>query len=65
MALLVFRDGPREVPEHVETVLSGFELYRFTYEEAMAKANRRMESDVIRKAQNKLIGEHFRNWGRR
>jgi len=38
---LRFTTGPRIVPGHVATMLTGIETERFTYEEAMMRANRR------------------------
>jgi hypothetical protein len=38
---LRFSTGLRIVPDHVAVLLSGFETERFTYEEAMMRANRR------------------------
>jgi hypothetical protein len=64
VAQLVFRDGPREVPEHVEAMLRGIEVYRLTYGEALAEANRRAESAVVSKAMSKSINDHFRSGGR-
>jgi hypothetical protein len=62
---MVFRDGPRDVPEHVEAMLRGIEAYKLTYEDAIAAANRRAEGQVVEKVMNKMISEHFRTWGAR
>lgn len=61
---MVFRDGPREVPEHVEAMLRGLEVYRMTYQEAIAAANHRAEAAVVSKVMAKTISDHFRGSGR-
>ncbi len=65
MAELEFRDGNREVPEHVELILKGIETYRMTYDEAIAAANRRLASDHVEQAFGKIKADHFRAQVRR
>lgn len=55
-----FRDGKRLVPEYISALLSGIETYRFTYEEAIARANQKVESDFVNAQQDRILAAHFR-----
>jgi hypothetical protein len=50
-----FTTGPRTVPAHVAAMLSGIETVRYTYEEALALANRRSESNYIRNSMRSMF----------
>lgn len=63
MPKVEFRDGYRDVPEHVGALLKGIETSRYTYDEAMGAANRRMESDFIERGVTRIRSEHFRDHG--
>lgn len=65
MAQLVFRDGPREVPEHVGNMLKGIEIHRLTYSEAIAEANLKAQNEYVSKTINSMIANHFRQTGGR
>lgn len=55
-----FRDGFRHVPDHIaDTVLSGIETRKYTYKEAIAAGNRKMEADQIYRGQQNIIRAHF------
>jgi len=56
---LEFRDGTRSVPPHVVEILRGVETFRFTYEQAMAEGNKRMEARVVGDHMNSIIRTHF------
>lgn len=56
----VFRDGKRAVPEHVNAILGDLETDNLTYEEAMLRANERMEADLLNERQADIIAAHFR-----
>jgi len=55
-----FRDGKRVVPAYIANLLSGIETYRFTYEEAIQMANKKVEADFINAQQDKILAAHFR-----
>jgi hypothetical protein len=55
-----FRDGPRNVPEHVMAMLSGLDTHRMTYQQAIEAANRRMVGDQLQSAQDSMIQQHFK-----
>jgi hypothetical protein len=60
MKELTFRDGNRTVPDHVETMLSGIETWRYTYEDAMRVANDKLLGDKIDAAQRAMLRDHFK-----
>jgi len=55
-----FRDGKRMVPPYIGSLLSGIETYRLTYDEAIAVANKKIESDFINAQQDKILAAHFK-----
>jgi hypothetical protein len=63
VAQLVFRDGPRDVPPHVEDILKGIEIHKMTYDEAIKAGNMKMENEYLAKHVNKMLSEHFRLGG--
>ena len=60
MAELEFRTGKRAVPDHLADLMAGIETYKLTYEEALRQANARLTGDYLRKAQDRMLHEHFR-----
>lgn len=60
MAQVEFRDGWREIPDYLRDLMLGLETHHFSYEEAMALANRKILEDHMSDAQAKLIKQHFR-----
>lgn len=65
---LQFRDGEREVLDYLADLMAGFETYRMTYDEAVAKANADAVNTKVQKAMDKIIQDHFKNlrgmpWG--
>jgi len=60
MSALRFRDGEREVPEHIELRLAGIDVRRMTYDEAMDAANKREFADYVNGAQRSMVRDHFR-----
>ncbi len=57
---LEFRDGKKTVPPYIAKLLSGIETYRLTYDEAIAAANKKLESDFINAQQDKVLAAHFK-----
>jgi hypothetical protein len=57
---LEFRDGKRTVPPYIAHLLTGIETYRLTYDEAIAAANKKLESDFINAQQDKILAAHFK-----
>lgn len=62
MALVVFRDGPREIPTHLAELMTGIETYKLTYDDAVAETNRKLINDYLDKALDKVVSQHFKDW---
>jgi hypothetical protein len=60
VAEVVFRDGPREIPDHLADLMAGLETFRMTFDEAVNAANRRLVSDRLERARRELIRDHFK-----
>lgn len=57
---LPFRDGEREVLDHIGMWMTGIDTARLTYEEALIEMNHKQERDFINRAADKVISSHFR-----
>lgn len=64
MVTIEFRDGRRDVPEHVAVLLSTIETYTLTFEQAMEKANKSLMTDYITKVQARTVADHLNRFGR-
>lgn len=60
MKIVEFRDGERDVPDHVADMMRGLRTWEMTYEEAKSKSENRMVSQALEVAQKDLIDAHFR-----
>lgn len=60
MAQLIFRDGARDVPDHVEALLKGIDTYKLNFDDAIAAANRKLMNEYLGKSVDKMINDHFR-----
>lgn len=60
-----FRDGIREVPDHVWAMLTDMriETFRYTYEEAIRRADQEMLARRLSEAQNELVRSHLARLG--
>ena len=61
MPEIKFRDGPRNVPPHVEELLANIDTYKLTYAEAMRQMNNRLMVDHLERAHTKFVADHFRS----
>ncbi len=66
MAQVELRDGWREVPDHVAALLAPHadQLYRLTYEEAIALVNNELVRSRANAEFDKIVGAHLRTFGR-
>lgn len=55
-----FRDGKRLVPDYLGAIMAGLETHRLTYEEAILRANKRMEADFVNAQRDHVLAAHFR-----
>lgn len=62
-----FRTGKREVSDYIGEMLVGFGIktHRLTFDQAIAEMNRRMEGNVINRAFDRLVDQHFAERGGR
>ncbi len=57
---LRFRDGEREVPNHLAIRMKKMNVRVMTYDAAVASVNRQEMADYLNKAQSRIISDHFR-----
>lgn len=50
-----FKEGWREVPDHLGQLLQNLETWTMTYQEAVEKANWKLAADYANKAQDDII----------
>jgi hypothetical protein len=50
-----FKEGWREVPDHLGKLLQGLETWTMSYQEAVEKANWKLAADYANKAQDDII----------
>jgi len=55
-----FRDGTREVPDHLAILMRGLETFRLTYREALEQVNGGFLRDWLNGKQDDLLRRHFR-----
>ena len=56
-----FRDGKRQVPDHVAEMMESLPTHTMTYEQAMEKANWKLADDHVSRAFDGFVQSHFRN----
>jgi hypothetical protein len=61
---LVFRDGRRTVPPHLFDMMSGMDTVRYTYSDAIDRANQRATVDHVNGVFSSIVSAHFREPGR-
>jgi len=59
MQKLLFRDGEREVPDHLADLMESFETRAMTYDQAVERANWKMTNDYLNKAQSSIVQGHL------
>lgn len=55
-----FRDGTRVVAAYLANMLAGIDTYRYTFDQAVDIANRRLEADFLNAQQDRALAAHFR-----
>ena len=63
MAEVEFRDGRREIPDHLADLMNDLDTHTLTYEQAVEKANWRLTRDHIDRQFNGIVQSHLRNTG--
>ena len=63
MAEIEFRDGPREIPDHLAEMMYGIDTFTMTMDEAIQAANKLAERRVVDRAMDGLLKNHFSGEG--
>lgn len=64
MAKLRFRDGEREVLDHLVLRMSKMNVRTMTYDQALAAVNRSELADYANNFQRRFIADHFKDHSR-
>ena len=56
-----FRDGEREIPDHLAEMMFGIETYRLTVDEAIREANKKMLDRHVSTVMDKIVDDHMAN----
>ena len=59
MKTLEFRDGERDVLDHVAALLKGVRTWELTYDQAVQQAHTQLLRDKLENAQRDLVRQHF------
>ena len=62
MPRLTFRDGDRDVVDHVAELLRPIETYKLTYDQAMVAANNQLLQREVSRRMNDALREHMRQF---
>jgi len=57
---LTFRDGRRTVTPLVADLMSGMDTVRFTYAQALERANQRVAQDHVQTLYSGIVSAHFK-----
>lgn len=63
MAKVEFRDGVREIPDYLADLMTEFETYQLTADEAIAQVNKNLERKVLTNAYDSVVKDHFSPFG--
>ena len=63
MKTLEFRDGERDVPDHLALLMKGMRTWEMTFEEARDRMHTHKLRQALDQAQRDLVREHFKNNG--
>lgn len=61
--IIRFRDGERSVAPYLATLMGALDTERLTYDEAIDIVNRGLSDDIVAKHHDRLVANHFRDWG--
>ncbi len=60
MQTLEFRDGERDIPDHLALLMKGIKTYQMTYEQAVKEMEQNQLHQKLIVAQRDLMRQHFR-----
>lgn len=61
MAEVEFRDGYRNVPDHLADMMANLPTQNMTLEEATAAANESLINNRFNEARSKMVTQHFKD----
>lgn len=61
MKTVEFRDGEKDVPDHVALLMQGMRTWEMTYEQARQLAHNNQLRRALEGAQRDLIRQHFKD----
>lgn len=59
MGEVKFRDGKRVIPDYMEELMRGLRVDRMRYDEAVDAMNRKMVTDHIDRAVDRMVSRHM------
>lgn len=59
MGEVKFRDGKRVIPDYMEDLMKGLRVDKMRYDEAIEAMNRKMVTDHVDRAVDKMVSRHF------
>jgi hypothetical protein len=63
MKTLEFRDGDRDLPDHLAVLMKGMRTWELTFQEAKDRMHQNMTHQALVTAQRDLINSHFKTDG--
>ena len=60
MKTIEFRDGEKDVPDHVATLMKGLRTWEMTFEQARDAAHQNQLRQALEVAQRDIIRQHFK-----
>lgn len=63
MRTLEFRDGEKDVPDHVAVLMRGIRTWEMTYEQARSQAHTNQMRQALDVAQRDLVRQHMKKHG--
>jgi hypothetical protein len=63
MKTVEFRDGEKDVPDHVAVLMQGLRTWEITYDQAMALAHQNQLRQALDATQRSMIRQHFKKNG--
>lgn len=63
MTTVEFRDGEKDVPDHVATLMKGLRTWELTYDQAMDLAHQNLARQALDSVQRSMIRQHFKKNG--
>jgi hypothetical protein len=60
MTKVEFRDGERDVPDHLAVMMRGLETHTMTFEQAVKASETKMLTDRLNLEMKSMVADHFK-----